>query len=358
MRIVRHILRSCAWLALLFAVEPAHADGSANTAGPLRAWCIQRLPDPGDLDNDSLQLIAQQIGSGRFYVRAAGIAEAGPAAEGARVLFVYSSADDAGKNQAPLRRIFYGGAGAKMWIRPGGDEQLVSGFFQSRCRQGGDDTAAVAIMSNVLSAVLYSGRARLLDGGLRAFSGSEITRLRTADPAGPDELRTLARAPAVSRDASGKLTWQGRFLRADGGIEDVTAILPVEREGLVRLQRVEVKPCGSFPEILGREPAPEKWIVGREVSWSVPKRYGLMLTLASLGNTRMKYRLATILMQDNDGSSVAEGIKWLNSAAADGYRDAVERLAAISSGPLRQPRDRELVRMNWCDCSARRTAAK
>lgn len=350
-----------ALIPLLMAATSARADDWINAAGPLRTWCIERSSTPqesSDLDNDSLQLIAQQMGEGRFYVRAGKILEANPSVEPARVFFVYSSIDAALKNSAPAKRIFYGGALAKMWIRSGSDKGLVSCFFQSRAKDGWDDKTAIRLVPDVLSAVLYAGRATLWDSEFQMLSDKALEKLRNYEPGRRSELRALCQQPVIFRDATGRLAWKGRFIRADGGVEDVTVILPLKREGSVGLERTEVKPGGYFPEIQGDESPPEEWTVANEARWQPSKRYQFMLTVASLGNTQMKYKLAIGLLAESDGSSIAEGIKWLNAAAADGYKDAMDRLVMISSKPIRPSRDRDGVRMDWCGCSIKKPVAQ
>jgi TPR repeat protein len=88
--------------------------------------------------------------------------------------------------------------------------------------------------------------------------------------------------------------------------------------------------------------------VSKASTWQPSKRDSFTYTLATLGNTKAKYQLSLTLMDEFDENAKAEGQKWLRAAAADGYAEAITRLALIEADP-RASRDRESVRkVNCC----------
>jgi len=308
--------------ALALGRAPARA---AATSGHLNDWRIEREPVNRvlrDLDPDTLQLVAAVVGPGTFEVRSSEVADPAGRAGQAAILTFAPAGDMPAGGAATAVRVLVGGGADKWWVRGGSDQALVSGFFQ-RPRSPDDAPALGAVMPPVLLAALYGGQARLLEGG---------------------ENRSAPARPGGVRPG-----WTGRFQRADGSVEEVAATLPATWQGLVSLTRRVVAPAGARPALAAAAPE-ERWTLVREQAWAPNRRYKPMLAMALLGQPQMKLRLAAALLEDPEPSSVAAGLLWLNSAAADGSPPAVERLVAINAAPIRPSRERDGVRMDWCDC--------
>jgi hypothetical protein len=309
----------CYLLALLGAgAGAAAAVQPGPDGGHFSGWRVERTVRTqalGDLDPDTVQLVAGLVGPGNFEVRAAPIAEPGVPGRPATVL-TFTRPSGAGAT-APALRVLVGGTTHRWWVRAGPDSALVSGFLQAR-GAALDGRAAGELMPRLLTATLYGGQAELVS------------------------------AQPVAAGASGRLAWRGRFQRPDGSADQVTVVLPVRAEGLVELQRTVAAPADRA------SPAPsdpdEEWTLVQVQGWKPDRRYKPMLAMAILGQTQMKFRLANALLETGEPASIAEGLKWLNSAAADGSRPAVERLATACAAPIRPSRERDGVRMDWCDC--------
>jgi hypothetical protein len=96
-------------------------------------------------------------------------------------------------------------------------------------------------------------------------------------------------------------------------------------------------------------PEPERALADNNSSqWRPPARYRMMLTLAALGNVEKQFQLGTALLQEPDDAAKAEGLKWLDAAAARGSRDAMVLLAQGRDQLVRPERDRDGIRVTCC----------
>ena len=92
---------------------------------------------------------------------------------------------------------------------------------------------------------------------------------------------------------------------------------------------VVAAPVKTLPESAATaKPAEEKRIVSaRRTGRTLPPRFRMMRTLAALGNPQKQFQLGAALLQESDEAAKAEGFKWVDAAAAQGYGDAVVLLA-------------------------------
>ena len=102
------------------------------------------------------------------------------------------------------------------------------------------------------------------------------------------------------------------------------------------------KPDGALQQSGEQRPAV------KDSGWRPPQRYRMMLTLAALGNTEKQFQLGTALLQESDDAAKTEGMKWLETAAAHGCRDAEILLTQNRDELVRPDRDRDKVRVARC----------
>jgi hypothetical protein len=303
--------------------------------------------ESGELDQDGQQQIAQILGNGEFAVRTARICSKDKSLEAARVFFVFAT-KDALRNHEPAKRVFYSGIKADARIATGDDEELVRHFLELLSVKSLAPATVGEIMPGVISAAVYANEAELWCADFRKSSDAELDKVCGSDRARRTELRTLCRDPLSSYDSDGSLVWVGCFLVSDGGFDEVTVTIPISRDRMVRVKRLEVRPRNYFKNGASEIGDAETWTVSKALTWQPSKRDSFTYTLATLGNTKAKYQLGLALMDECDENANAEGLKWLRAAAADGYGEAITRLALIEADP-RAPRDRESVRkVNCC----------
>ena len=302
--------------------------------------------ESGDLDCDSQQRIAHLIGYGDYFVRTVRICDSDSTLCHARVFYVFPSRDALRRND-PVNRVFCYGNAAEAKINIGGDGDLVNNFLGLISSQLWDEKTLCKGIPEILTAVIYGNKAALLCSNFKKLADTELGKIIVCDSAKRAELRALCRDPLVSYDADGGYVWEGRFALCDGGIEDVTLSLSSRRDHLVALKRMQVRARNYFRNDIGDVADAEEWAVSNESNWHPPKRLSFTLTLATLGNTKAKFQLGNALLEEYDEYAKAEGIKWLRSAAADGYEDALTRLAQMDADP-RPGRDREAVRKDNC----------
>jgi len=324
--------------------EPANGR-DVNGDGVVRIDRSSTL-ESGELDRASQRAIAEVTGDGEFLVRTAKIRAADSPLEHARIFFVFSSRD-ALRNNEPSKRIFSTSNISDTKIEAGDDGELVNYLLELLPDGSLDEKTAYTIIPGILSAALYANTAQLWPAQYRMLSDVEFEKVHACDPAERAELKALCLDPVLTRGSDGRLVWKGRFVLRGGGVEDVTITLPSNLDRGVKLKRLEVRPR-NYPrddsdEIVGVE----EWVVSRESNWHPSRRDSFTLTLASLGNSKAKYQLGLALMDEYDVNAKAEGIKWLRAAAADGYGDAVTRVAVIDADS-RTLRDRESMRKDNC----------
>jgi hypothetical protein len=330
--------------ALLWATIPAPARDAAGD-NSLRVDRLSTIGS-GEFDIGSVQRVAQLMGYGRFYVSAVklGVADAFPS--DVRVIYVFSSIETA-RNHEPVKRIFYGGPAANTEVNIGNDAELLSFFLRSRLSKIWEEKTVAQVIPAMLTAAVYENRATLLCAQRSTLSAEE--RKKNAAPAAREfgELKALGRDPSIRRDSDGRLIWTGRIARDDGVVEEVTVTLSPSQDNVVEVKRVAVASLNVFRDTAVDKMNIEEWVISSDPTWYPSKRYGLMLTLATLGNAKAKYQLGLVLLAEHDTNSNAEGMKWLRAAAADGYGDAALRLDQINAD-CRPARDREVVRPVVC----------
>jgi len=301
--------------------------------------------ESGDLDRENQQVIARLTGFGDFLVRTAKIHRSGSLLGPARV-FGFFTSPDALRNDHPSVRIFSAGNKAAAELA-GDNEQLIGKFMEQIPDISFDGQTVSNLMPGIVLAAVYANRAELLHQGFLKLDDSKLACEWVNDPDKQAELRTLCRDPITRHEADGGLVWEGCFLLSCGSVEEVTVTLCSNGNRVVKLKQLEIAPRNSFKKRVDESADVEEWVVSNESTWRPSKRLSFTLTLASLGNTKAKYQLGLALMEEHDESAKAEGIKWLRSAAADGYRDAVASLALFDADS-RSLRDRESVRKDSC----------
>jgi hypothetical protein len=330
------------WFVALtvIAVSAAHADGLIR---------IDRssAQESGELDGASQQAIARITGFGNFLVRTAKIhSEVMPLGH-ARVFFVYNS-PDALRSDHALVRIFSSGDNSTAELA-GDSEQLIGKLLDQipneHERVEGEKISSR--MPEIVCAAVYANQAELLHSVSAKWEERGIGKQVESDPGHQIELREFLRDPVLRREADGGFVWEGRYLLRCGSVEEVKLTFSSNREHAVKLKRRELAPCNYFRKSGDEIAEAEEWVVSNESTWRPSRRLSFTLTLASLGNTKAKYQLGLALMQEQDESAKVEGIKWLRSAAADGYRDAVASVALFDADS-RSPHDRESVRKDSC----------
>jgi hypothetical protein len=335
---------ACIFIALLLANIPAAARDAEGD--DFLSVDRSSTTQAGNLDRGCLQSIGQDIGYGKFYVRAAGTGDHNPTLATARVFYFFASSDTL-KRQDPLKRIFYNDDTPKPTIHYGNDKDLIESFLKLYLGHTADIHSLPKLIPDILLAALYDNRAYLCSIAWGGLSYNEFERKLACGPTGRDELRNLCCDPFIQSDTKGQLRWQGRFVLWNGHVEEVTLDISANHISVAGLKKTELHLQSNFPNMEGDSLPAEVWIVSNEVNWQASRRYSFMLTLAMLGDTKTKYKLGTALMNEHDQNSNAEGIKWLQSAAADGYADAFTLLAQIDEDP-RPNRDRETVRKERC----------
>jgi hypothetical protein len=331
---------ACIFLALFMASRPAVARDAQgdNAVRIVRSSTLES----GELDQDSQQLIAQFTGYGEFYVRTAKVHTDDLELGEARVFFVFASRD-ALRGEGPFKRIFCSGKKPEALVATGGDEELVRHFLQSLPAKSMADETLREVLPEILSAAIYANRAELW----HCAPDDERVKARGDNQKKQAELRALYLDPLVRHNPEGDFVWAGRFLLGDGGVEDVTITIALSRGRAVSVKRLEVKPRNYFRNRVSDFTESEAWVVSDQSTWRPSKRDAFNFTLATLGNAKAKYQLGLTLMDECDENAKAEGISWLRAAAADGYGDAVTRLALLEADP-RVLRDRESVRKDSC----------
>jgi hypothetical protein len=338
---------SCAYVLIVLFLTALSVKGSDLQGDNGARIDRSSTLESGELDQNGQQQIAQILGNGEFAVRTARIRSQDKSLEAARVFFVFAT-KDALRNHEPVKRIFCSGNNTEARIASGDDGELVRYFLEQLAAKTLDPATVGEIMPGILCAAVYANQAELWHADSGKLSDAGLENAGASDHAKRTELQTLGRDPQVSHDSEGSLVWEGCFLLGDGGFDEVTVTLPSCRDRAVRVKRLEVRPWNYFKNGASEIVDTETWIVSNESTWHPSKRDSFTYTLAALGNTKAKYQLGLALMDEFDETAKAEGLKWLRAAAADGYGEAIARLALIEADP-RAPRDRESVRkVNCC----------
>lgn len=301
--------------------------------------------ESGELNRENQQAIARITGFGDFLVRTAIIHRDDSPLGRARVFYFFTSTDALRKDQ-PFVRIFSSSDKAAAEIACDG-EQLIGKFLQQIPDERMNRQIVISLMPAIVLTAVYANQAELLHSGFPKFADSKLAKGFVGGPERQGELRTLCREPMIRHEDDGGLIWQGRYLLHGGSVEEVTVTLSSNRDHMVKLKQLEIAPRNYFRNSGDEIMDAEEWVVSNESTWRPSKRLSFTLTLASLGNTKAKYQLGLALMEEHDESAKTEGIKWLRSAAADGYRDAVASLALFDADS-RSLRDRESVRKDNC----------
>jgi len=303
--------------------------------------------DPGTLDETARQQIAQQMGCGHFFVQAAVIGEGGGSADDTRVFYVYSTME-AVRNGTVQQQILFRRTRSATLVIAGEPDEMVRGFLASAQVRANDSAFAIRLLPAVIPAVLYEGRGQLLSNEGRGLSAQSLDRRDGGLSVRSGGLRDLSRRPVISHDSAGRLVWQDRFVRGDGGIEEVRVIVPDKPEERVIMERLVLRPAGYCGTGIGTSLPVEEWVVVKEAGWKPPQRYKLLLMLAALGNAEKQFQLGTALLQETDDAAKTEGFKWLEAAAAQGHRAATDLLTQSREQLVRPDRDRDKVRVSRC----------
>ncbi len=334
------------FLILLIGVVSSAVDAAEIDRLRIDRWSAPEAQV--ELDEATMQQVAQLTGCGHFYVRSALIAESGVLAETARVFFIYSSLETL-QTRSPARRILYRVTRGGAEVKTGNSEEIIAFLLSSASKEGAVSSSVVPrLMPAMLEAVLYEGRGRVWSGETIGSSTAELAQLNACPVEKREEMRATVRTPHVTVDATGRLSWHGWFVGNDGGMEAVTATFSGESNARLMLERVELRPPGYFVVGVPAMLPTEEWTVVKDSSWKAPQRYKMMIMLAALGSVEKQFQLGAALLQESDDAAKAEGIKWLEIAAARGNRDAAELLQGSRELLVRSDRDRDKVRVARC----------
>jgi TPR repeat protein len=114
---------------------------------------------------------------------------------------------------------------------------------------------------------------------------------------------------------------------------------------MLSVERRQIRPAGYFPAIDQPPPSTEIWVITEETGWQAPKRLQLMAAMAAMGNAKSRYQLGVALIGEPDPVARAEGVRWLQLAAAAGNTDA-KILIEAAGDDARSDRDRDLDRVH------------
>lgn len=206
-----------------------------------------------DLGEADVQLIATQLPPAVYYIRAAYIAEGTTIDNAPRVFYVYKTLDDL-KQRTPIRRTLWLARDGNPKIVSGTESELLSAYLLERSAS----TRFEEVMPKAIVAILYEGRAKLLSEKIKALSDLELDIFRFCGPTRHADLRNLCCDAALSDDGL-REKWEGRFIRDDGGVDDVSVLLG--KEGKASVQCVKLIPRGGFPEVKTSGSAAEQWTV-------------------------------------------------------------------------------------------------
>jgi len=335
-------------LAFLLAVVPALGTGASAEPGS-NHLNVERSGNEGVLSPMSeaeIEQIAGVIGGGHFLVHAEAFPDDGSPTDGTWVLSIYPSVGSVPQAATAQHIVVRAGVqGAPRQAHT--PEEIIAGFF-SAVNGWRDDDSISRQLPRVVAIALSVGPGQGPGGewpGQLDFSA-------IAPGAGPASGRSAqsgeARATMVSRDAAGRTTWQVGFVRGDGARDDVIVIFPARPGTLVELVLKGRPSAETANTRSSARPSFEEWTVSSDSSWKLPTRFKMVRTLAALGNAPKQFQLGVALLQEAAPEAKAEGIRWLEAAAAQGYRDAVAVLAEGRSLLERSDRERDNVRVNCC----------
>ena len=335
-------------LSLLWLVSASRSVADSVDAAGIAQLRIDRWSAAGEqieADEATIQQVAQHAGCGHFYVRSAPVERGGVPAETTRVFFIYPSME-ALQARSPGRRIICRTNSNRVEVKTGSSEEIITDLLSNVSGAGNiPDQVVSRMMPEVLAAVLFQGRGQVWKVGTHDLSDSELALLDACPVTKREEMRALVCAPPAS---SAEGTWLGRFVKDDGGMEEVTVIFSRGQNPPLILKRAALRPAGYF-SVSAPTPLPsEEWTVAKDSSWKAPQRYKMMVMLAALGNVEKQFQLGAALLQESDVAAKAEGIKWLEIAAARGNRDAAELLHESPELLVRSDRDRDKVRVARC----------
>lgn len=349
-----HLPRPLAGLGLFLALGAA--VGASGATGADRTWAdrpgqlrvdVQRpesTPGSATFEPATLQEIARLIGGGQFFVRVTAIPGTQPATS---VVAVFPSTAALGQSQ-PAARLLVAPDAVSASAVSVEEIDLLRQLLATRDSKG---TVAAERIEAVVATAIYSEGALPWRPATGRLAESADRRLLATVPERRAELKEARQPAAVQADAAGAQTWQEKFLRDDGGLEQVTLTLPAQADAVpAQWERTELRAAGYF-SVNPPAPEPELWAVGGAPIWHPGAKYRVMLTMAALGNTRAKFQLGAALVQEENAEAREVGMKWLRAAADEGNYDAA-RLVRLDVGALRPPRDREAVRVERCGTPA------
>lgn len=319
--------------------------GNASELGAIRLrvdrW--SSAGEPADFGESLIQQIAQQMGVGHFFVRDVVIDDSMKS----RLFSVYP-ATTITPAAAPARCILCRRTknGDEMIV--GNAEEIVPRYFMESSGSSSVDEFVLSTMPRIVSAIFYGANGQWWIGGDESLANRGLVGLDKFNPERHSELRSILSVPKMKRDSMERIFWEGRYLRCDGGIDEVSVTLPLRSGDHAILQRVELRPSGFFPASPEATSPFEQWMVVNESSWRPPQRYKMMVMMAALGNAPKQFQLATALLQEPNEAAKIEGVKWLQTAAAQGYRDAIDLLEQSRDQLVRSDRDRDKVRLSRC----------
>jgi hypothetical protein len=318
-------------------------ERAVRAATALDSLQVDRLEqrELGVLDAAVLEQVALSLGRGQFYALAPRISLEQAATNGWRALFLFPSLQDLKAGKPRIRFLLEEREGrSRGLVAASSSERLLALFWRAALSGPWSEEKAAAMLSQALPATLYAGTARLLPLPEASAPG---------EPHGtrPAELVALSQSPLVTRDEVGRVIWRGRFLREDGGVEEVTVLLPRSPAEDPEIVRSTLKPAQTFAAVPFSETAAEQWIIDAPAAWNPTRRYQLKLALNAMrDDPRQKYQLGVALLDDPRPGANAEGLKLIRESAAAGYQDALNLLQDWGAGSPRPMVDREKARLD------------
>lgn len=204
--------------------------------------------------------LANFIGDGTYYVRAAYIPVEATIFNAPRVFYVYRSVGDLRKRN-PEKKIFWKFQGGKDEFFAGSDLDLLYACLSLRGKLSSESTL-LAQLEAVIPAVLYEGRARLLKSEYALLSESKLSVIRYVNPTQIEELRGYCKNPSLESGPHPKqCTWNAYYITQLGGLVLVRVIIDRDYLKVVKLEQKIVRPDGYFPEEHTSGSGAETWVV-------------------------------------------------------------------------------------------------
>ena len=309
---------------MLVAFAPVVHVHGGESPRQLRVDRWTKAGEPLEIDQPTVQRIAEKVGSGHFFVTNVGIGRS-PASKAAMTrLFAFYPVTLSGPDRIPKAQALLLPDGNGCSLEGGTPPSLLAAFFSNPLFASMDDDQVSEIVAAILSAGLFGETGRWLN------------------------TRDAGIFQPVMVHSATSLTWKESYLREDGGVEELAVAVSSQEASQATVSRRELHPAGFFHAEVGNELSFEEWNISGGANWRPSQRYKMMTTLAALGNPAKQFQLAAALLQESEDGAKTEGMKWLRVSASQGYQDAIDLLHQSGEELRRPDRDRDKVRLSRC----------